>query len=289
MQTQIDELSLASNGFLCRTVRLRNEGYDFVDDPEALLSRIARSDMRADLVTFTQSIADPTPRYAYHQEWDTLAVLPIASYEQWWKRQINDKTRNMARKAAKKGVVVKVVPFDDDLVRGIKSIYDETPIRQGKRFKHFGKDLEALRAAHATYLERSQFIGAFLEDRLIGFIKLVHQNGWSNLMQILSLVSERDKSPTNALIAKAVEICAEANVPRLQYGVWSRRGIGEFKQRHDFQPYRVPRYYVPVSTIGSLALSLGLHRPLIARAPDEWLDRAANIRARWLEATSPSA
>ena len=35
------------------------------------------------------------------------------------------------RRAEKRGVVVREVPFDDDLVRGIVEIYDETPIRQG--------------------------------------------------------------------------------------------------------------------------------------------------------------
>ena len=161
----------------------------------------------------------------------------------------------------KKGVVLRNVPLDDELVRGIKTIYDESPVRQGKRFKHYGLDLEALHAAHASYLDRSEFVGAFLDDRLIGFIKLVHQPGWSSLMQIISLISERDKAPTNALIAKAVEICAEKQIPRLQYGIWSRRTIGDFKERHAFEEYRVPRYYVPLTPLGQAALALGLHPP----------------------------
>ena len=280
MQTVIDGLELSASGAICRIVRLRNEGYDFVDDVERLCNSITASHLRADLFTFAQRIAEPEPKHAYYQEWDTQAVLPIDSYDQWWKRQINDKIRNRARKAGKMGVVVKTVPLDDDLVRGIKTIYDETPIRQGKRFKHYGKDLETLRLSHATYLEQSEFIGAFLDDRLIGFIKLVHQNGWSNLMQILSLISERDKAPTNALIAKAVEICAEKRIPRLQYGVWSRRSIGEFKIRHGFQPCKVPRYYVPLTATGKMALAIGLHRSLMSRVPGDWLDRAANLRAK---------
>ena len=38
------------------------------------------------------------------------------------------------------------VPFDDALVRGISRIYDETPTRQGRRFWHYGKDLDAAKA-----------------------------------------------------------------------------------------------------------------------------------------------
>lgn len=287
MLTTIDGLDLATTGALCRTVRLANEGYDFVDDPENFRRAIAESELRADLFTFTQPASEPAPKFGFYRESDALASLPIETYEKWWRQQLNDKTRNMIRKAGKKGVVLRNVPLDDELVRGIKAIYDESPIRQGKPFKHYGKDLETLRLAHATYLDRSEFVGAFFEDRLIGFVKLVHQKGWSNLMQILSLISARDKAPTNALIAKAVEICAEKQVPRLQYGVWSRRGIGEFKERHGFQRHHVPRYYIPLSPIGKAALSLGLHRPLMARIPEHWADRAAHLRAKWHAAIAP--
>jgi hypothetical protein len=277
----IEGLAISVDGRTCRTARLSNEGFDFVDDPDRLGNAILASALRVDLLTFVQRIAEPEPKYAYHLEWDPLAVLPIESYEQWWKRQINDKTRNMIRKAKKKGVILRTVLLDDELVRKIKVIYDESPVRQGKPFKHFGRDFETLKRTHATYLDQSEFIGAFLEDQLVGFVKLVHQPGWSSLMQIISLISQRDKAPTNALIAKAVEICAQKRIPRLQYGIWSRRGIGDFKEHHGFHPYRVPRYYMPLSVTGKLAIASGLHRPLIARVPEDWLDRIASLRANW--------
>ncbi len=64
------------------------------------------------------------------------------------------------------------------------------------------------------------------------------------------MISERDKAPTNALIAKAVEICAEAGVGLLQYGIWSRRSMGAFKKHNGFQAVEVPRYYVPLNWRG---------------------------------------
>ena len=277
----IEGLAISVGGGICRTARLSNEGYDFVDDPDRLGNAISASALRVDLLTFAQRIAEPEPKYAYHLEWDTLAVLPIDSYELWWGRQIRDTARNKIRKAKKKGVVLRNVLFDDELVRGIKVIYDESPVRQGRPFKHFGKDFETLKRAHATYLDQSEFIGAFVEDQLVGFVKLVHQPGWSSLMQIISLISQRDKAPTNALLAKAVEICAQKHVPRLQYGIWSRRGVGDFKEHHGFQSYRVPRYYMPLSVTGKLAIASGLHQPLIARIPEDWLDRMAGLRDNW--------
>ena len=56
----------------------------------------------------------------------------------------------------------------------------------------------------ATFLDRSVFIGAFLGDRLIGFVKLVSDETGTqaDLMNILSMVAHRDKAPTNAFVAR---------------------------------------------------------------------------------------
>lgn len=280
-QPVVDGFEVSFSGRLLCVARLRNEGYDFLSDPERFIRALANSGMRADIITFTQGIGDPEPRHPYHLEWDKQAVVPIETYEHWWKRQINDKTRNMVRKAQKKGVTLKHFELSDEAVRAIKTIYDESPVRQGRPFKHYGKDLQTLRQIHATYLDRSEFIGAFLGEELVGFVKLVHQPGWSSMMQIISLVSQRDKAPTNALIARAVEVCAEKKIPRLQYGTWSRRSIGDFKLHHGFQPFETPRFYSPLSTIGRVALRAGQHRPLIERIPEDWLDRVAELRT-WL-------
>ena len=100
------------------------------------------------------------------------------------------------------------VNFDDQLVRGISDIYNETPIRQGRKFWHYGKSFEQVKAENATYPDRSEFIGAFFNGELIGFIKFVMVNNVARIMQIVSLEAHTDKRPTNALLAKAVEIAA---------------------------------------------------------------------------------
>ena len=102
-----------------------------------------------------------------------MAALPVSTFDHWMTHQIDFKVRNKVRKAAKNGVVIREVSFDDDLVKGISAIYNESPIRQGKRFWHYQKELEAVRRMNATFLDRSIFIGALFEDSLIGFVKLV--------------------------------------------------------------------------------------------------------------------
>lgn len=277
----IDGLDLVVSGRALRTARLVNEGYEFVAEPPSFVQTLSERPQRIDLLSFCQPLSEPAPRYPWRLEWDELAVLPISSYEHWWKVQVNDKTRNMVRKPGKKGVALRHFELDAAAVRAIKAIYDESPMRQGRPFKHYDKSLEVIERDHATFADRSEFIGAYFEERLIGFIKLVHQQGWSNLMQIISLISERDKAPTNGLIAKAVEICAARGVPRLQYGIWSRRGIGDFKLHHGFEPLRVPRYQVPVSAWGRVALAAGLHKPMVSRVPEPWIDTLAQWRAQW--------
>jgi len=279
----IDNNEVVIRGIFPRIASLRAEYYDYVDDALSFVGKLRAGRAGADLFTFLQEvgISDRTPRYDCHLEWESIAVLPITTYENWWRKQIKDKTRNMIRRAWKKGVEIRVVAFDDYLVKGIQDIYNESPLRQGKPFAHYGKDFDTLKRAHISYLERSDFVGAFYENELIGFIKLVHGNGVSNLMQIISKISHHDKAPTNALIAKAVEICAEKRVPLLHYGIWSRRGLGDFKRHHAFERLDVPRYFVPLNLKGKVALMLKLHRRLRDRLPENWLDYLADLRAKW--------
>ncbi len=51
-------------------------------------------------------------------------------------------------------------------------MYNETPMRQGKRFPHYGMTMERAREYAGTFLDRSIYVGAFVGDVMIGFIKL---------------------------------------------------------------------------------------------------------------------
>src|SRR2546426_692301 len=220
--TTIEGKQVVQSGVLPRLAKLRSEYHDYIDSPENFLLHLKNANTRADVFTFLQALPVQTPTYDYVLDWDEIAVLAIDTYENWWKCQINDKTRNMVRKAAKKGVLVRQVEFSNDLAKGIHEIYNESPLLQGKPSKHYGKDFETLKKAHATFLAQSTFLGAFHGDALIGFIKLIwHSNGQSaSIMQIQSLVAHRDKAPANALLAKAIETCAERGIHYLQYGIW---------------------------------------------------------------------
>jgi len=277
----IDQKLVLISGGLFRTARLGSEDCEFVTNPQRFVAELARNNRGADLFTFRQRPSERDPKFDYLMDWEGLAVLPIESYEKWWKTQINDKTRNMVRKAGKKGVNLEVSELTDEFVRGIHAIYNECPIRQGKPYRHFGKNLEVLQREHSSFLDRSEFIGAYFEGRMLGFAKVVYNGDFANLMNIISLISERDRAPTNALIAKAIEHCAQKGIGFLQYGVWSRRSFGDFKLHHGFEHFKVPRYYVPLNSKGGLMVRLGLWKSIGARLPEGWIDRWAELRGRW--------
>ena len=180
--------------------------------------------------------------------------------------------------------------LDDALVSGIKRIYDEAPVRQGRRFWHYGKDLDRIRAENSSYLDRSEFIGCYHEDELIGFMKIVFVGKVARIMQILALSAHQDKRPMNALIAKAMEICHQKGVTYLVYskftfGKKKNDEMAEFKRRNGFTQIDFPRYYVPLTLRGRLAYALKLHRGLIDMLPSGALQMLARLRSRVLEVT----
>lgn len=295
MNTEIAEIRLEGRdlvvrGGLCRVAHVDGEGYKFLAKPESAIAALRSSTKRADLFTFFQELAETSPQYPYPFEWDNLAVLPISTFDHWWSQQIGFKARNKAKQAEKKGIAIREVPFDDALVHGIWDIYNEVPVRQGRRFPHYGKSLEAVRAMSATFLDSSIFIGAFEGDKLIGFVKLTMNDAGTQagLMHILSLISYRDRAPTNALVVQAVRSCADRGVTRLvyanfAYGKKSRSSLSDFKERNGFQRVDVPRYYVPLTPWGAVAFRLGLHRRLAEQMPESVAAKLRELRSRWYQ------
>jgi hypothetical protein len=289
-------INVRVKGHLLRTARLDADKYQFVDDPVAMINGLRKCGQRIDIFTFMQRVPDSRPKYAYPMEWDNLAVLPISTYDHWWTKQLDNKTRNMVRKAEKKEVVCREVPLDDALVRGIWEIYNESPVRQGKPFSHYGKDIETVCREEATYLDSSFFIGAYFEDKLIGFLKVFcdQTRTQAGLLNIVSMIRHRDKAPTNALLAQAVRSCTERNIPYLVYSNFSygnkeKSTLSEFKKANGFGRVDLPRYYVPLTIVGKTALRAGLHKKLTDHIPEPVLARLREFRDGWYSRRLQSA
>jgi hypothetical protein len=268
-------------GKIPRIARLEQEWYEDVEDPQMLINEIAKIKPKPDIFTFWQRLPELEPKYMYSMAIDSIAALPIKSYTFWLEKQIDAAARNKVRKAQKKGVAVRMASFDDHFVQGVTSIFNETPIRQGRRFLHYGKDFETIKRQFNRFLFREELFGAYLGEELVGFIMLADAGKYAVLGQIISKIACRDLAPNNALLAKAVERCAERGIPYLAYAYWLDDGLGDFKRSNGFQKFDLPRYFVPLTQKGKVASSLGLHRGWKNALPKQIRDPVKRLRARW--------
>ena len=282
-------------GRFVRIARLDGDKYKFLDDPGLVVASLRESHSGVDIFTFMQRLPDTTPKFSYPMEWDNLAVLQVSTFEKWWDERIGFKARNKAKQAAKKGVIIREVLFDDVFVQGIWEIYNESPVRQGRRFPHYGKSFNQIRQMSSTFLDSSVFIGAYFDEKLIGFIKLTTDDSrtQAGMMHIVSMIRHRDKAPTNALVAQAVRSCAERGITHLvysnfAYGKKERSGLSDFKERNGFERVNLPRYYVPLTGIGWVAFRSGLHHKFVDRLPEPLIARARDLRYSWYKYRFPA-
>ena len=243
---------------------------------------------RIDLFTFLQKLPAAKPQYSYPFEMDNLAVIPVSTFENWWNHQILSFPRNRARQAEKRGAVLREVPLGDELFEGIRHVYNETPVRQGKPFPYFGMTLDQAREYACTFPDRSIFIAAFARDEMIGFVKLVVDETKTQacIVHILSMVKHKDKAPTNALIARSVKTCAERGIPHLvyehfAYGKKTGDSLSHFKEVNGFRRVDLPRCYIPLTLLGKAGFALGLHRRFVENIPEALASRLRESRKAW--------
>lgn len=283
-------------GRLVRVARLDEDKYQFPDDPAALINGLRNCGERVDLFTFLQKPTGTRRKYDYPAEPDNLAILPVSTFEHWWTQQIRSLPRNRARQAEKRGVVLREIPLDAALLNGICEIYNETPIRQGRRFPHYGMTLERARSYAGTYPDRSVFLGALLGDKLIGFAKLTWDDSrtYASMVHILAMNQYKEKAPANALIAQAVRACAARGIPHIvyqnfSYGRGDQDTLSHFKEINGFERVDVERYYVPLTPLGSIGFRLGLHHRLLDHIPESLGVKLRDFRKAWYSRRFPEA
>lgn len=275
---------LVATGAFLRQVKVFDEElveaaqWPSVDQVQAAI-RMTR--LRADIYSFARPFDIGFDLPGAHREPDNLAVLSTRSYDNWWV-ELPRQTRRNVKIAGERGVVTREARFDDELVLGIKRIYDETPVRQGRHFWHFDRSIERVKELNGTYLDRSHFIGAYFEGELIGILKYVRVDRVAILIQILTMQSHRDRRAIFALLRHAVELCRQQGLEDLvygkfDYGVNRDSTLAEFKRRTGFVEHKFDRFHVPFTAFGRLALSTGLHQSwhhLLPMGMKSWLHGA---------------
>lgn len=261
-----------------------------VQDAETVVEKLKTGALKADIFTFAQKLPETAPKFNYPLEWDNVAAIPLTSFNDWWEKRLPQETRKNVRRAGRRGVVTRPVVFDRTVAEGLKRIYDETPIRQGRRFWHYGKDVETIKQENSSYFDRSEFIGAYCGEELIGLLKMVYIGKTASIMQIISQNKHYDKRPANALLAKAVEICAQKGMTYFIYGQYvygnNDGPLTEFKRRNGFEQFLLPRYYIPLTLKGRIALKLKLHLGLRRFLPRKLETVLLDLRAKAYEKTA---
>jgi len=140
-----------------------------LEDPEACVKKLKEQrlpGLRADIFTFTQKLPGSVPKYGYEREWDSVATVRTTSFQEWWEKLPQESRKNV-RRSQKRGLEIGIKPFDDDLIKGIIGVNNDSPTRQGGRNVQYGKSFDQVKRDYSAFLDRSDFICAFLGLSLI--------------------------------------------------------------------------------------------------------------------------
>ena len=257
-------------------------------DPEGCVAKLKQPvplRPRPDILTFAQKLPATQPKYTFPIEWDSIAALPTSSHKVWWDK-LPQETRKNVRRSQKRGVVVTADRLHDRLIEDLVELNNDSPIRQGRRYTHYGKSVEQVKNDQSSFADRSAFICAYCGEELVGYMKIVYRGDVASVLHLLPKASQQDKRPANALINKAVELCEARGVAYLTFGKFNYGNkrdnpLREFKVRNGFQEILVPRFYVPLTPWGALCMRAKLHRGLIGILPHSLITLGGKVRAKW--------
>ncbi|MCL1965643.1 MAG: hypothetical protein FWF66_02655 [Candidatus Bathyarchaeota archaeon] len=279
---ELEELAVRKKGFI--KIGRYSEQFEYIKDvnlSERFFNKLKDRDV--DVFTFIERSWCNSLTFTSSDKWikteDNIALLQIDTFDGWWEK-IGKKTRNMVRKAEKSGVRAEIVEPSDKLAECVWRIYNETPVRQGRAFSHYGQSLESVKDI-VFNTKNCVFIGACVEEELVGFIQLVYGDNLVVMTQILSLQKYWDKAVNNVLLSKAVEVCTSGNHKWLMYGRMGKGSnhpsLDKFKENNGFVRYPLNRYYVVLSGKGGLAVKLGFHRQFRDRIPESLKPRVISF------------
>lgn len=280
---------LVVTGKKIRVAGLHDEEWieEEIKDPEECLRRLRQNNrkLHADIFSFAQKVPATVPLYKYPYDLRSVAVANVSNFKAWWE-SLPQETRKNVRRGQKRGVVLQIRGFDAQVIQGIADVQNESPIRQGRRYPHYGKSLEQVKRDHGAFVDRSDFICAYFGEEFIGCLKLVYRRNVATILQLNSKAAHYDKRPSNMLLAKAAELCEAKGISHLiygkfNYGTQKQSALREFKERHGFSEMLVPAYYVPLTVWGEICVRLGLYRGFVHFVPQGILSKVLDLRAKW--------
>jgi hypothetical protein len=284
---RVDRTTVVCTGKWIKKAEIHEEEWSqstTLENADSFIVKLKDQRPNADYFTFGQSVCDVQPHYPYYMEWDNVAAICTKSFTDWWENHLPQVTRKNVRRAQKRGVAVRLMKLDDETVGLIYRLYNQIQVKQGSQFAHFGKDFATVKRELSTFSERCEFLGAFHENELIGFIKLIYMGKAAGIMHIVTRNEDYDKRPANALLAKAVQLCEEKGLLYLTYGKFTygnktRSSLAEYKKRNGFEKIVFPRYFIPLTLKGKIVIRLRLHRGLLGILPGAAINLLLRLRS----------
>lgn|SRR5579871_878057 len=294
----IDGKTVISQGTWMKMAAIHDEAWleGELEDPRGFIEKLRRrrrEEFPADIFTFAQKVSAPEPKYDFQMEPDSIAVARFGKFTEWWDK-LPQETRKNVRRSQKRGVVISVKPFDDELVRGIQQINDDSPMRQGRPNAHYHKPFEQVKRDHSSFVERSDFIYAEFEGEPAGYLKLVYRGEVASILNLASKAAHYDKRPSNALVAKAIELAAAKGISHVTYGMYNygnkqESPLRDFKDRNGFEEVLTPRFFVPLNPWGAMCLAAGFHHGLLAMLPESLITFGLKCRTKWYNRSRSSS
>jgi GNAT superfamily N-acetyltransferase len=283
---QWENSTIVITGSSIKTARVHDEAWIGTElkDPDLCLRKLREAGHRADLFTFTQMPPGRPPEYEYQCEPDSIALIRLTNFNDWWEG-LPQETRKNVRRAEKRGVRVEAKAFDYELVQNLVELNNSSPIRQGRRYPHYGKSFDETKRDYCSFADRSDFLCAYFEDEFIGFLKVVYREQVASVLNLCTKESHQDKRPANALINVAVERCAARGISYLTYGFFNYGNkrdtqITQFKIRNGFEEALIPRYFVPLTVWGQVYIRFGFHRGMLGMFPNRVILTSLTVRAK---------
>ena len=259
-----------------------------LENPELYINKLrsdAKDVLKADIFTFTQKLPATQPKYPYPMEWESVAAIHLVNFKEWWEG-LPQETRKNVRRSQKRGVVLKVKDFDDDLIQGIREVNDDAPLRQGLPNAYYGRSFEETKRLYGEFVGRCDFICAYYGDELVGFLHLIYRGDVASILNLTTKPSHFDKRPANALMAKAAELCEAKGISYITYGLYNYGNkhdhpLRTFKIRNGFGEVLVPRYFVPLTRWGKLCMKMKVHQGFVGVLPHSLIIIALSARSLW--------
>ena len=292
---EVNGKKLFVRGRWLKTARVRGEEMmeRELEHPELYIEVLkgdGKSTLRADLFSFTQKLPATRPKYPYPMELESVAIIYLVSFKEWWE-SLPQETRKNVRRSQKRNVEVRTRELDDDLVEAIRQVNDDSPMRQGTVNAYHGRTFDETKKLYGEFAGRCDFICAYVGDELIGFLHLIYRGDVASILNLTTKPSHFDKRPANSLLAAAMQICEAKQISYVTYGLYNYGNkrdspLREFKVRCGFQEILVPRYFVPLTLWGAFCVKTKFHRGLIGILPHPAITLAVRLRTVWYKFAS---